>query len=222
MRMSVVCMLALIVIPRSISADSLWDPDSTGLLIGSGDLKVGDTVLVSIESESTLSYTSSRVDAEEVSLELSGGDGAGLFSFLPVGSAVGNVSLQGAESLSVRATFAVRVVGIDEAGQLNLQGSRTISIQGKQESIILSGVVDPMFVGEDRLVPFSSIADARLTYTTLLESGAGVLRAEDLSRPILAPTDVEVATTPELALSDEKRDELILVYLNRLLDLIFE
>jgi flagellar L-ring protein FlgH len=220
MRLSAAFLVTLVVIARSVSADSLWDPESPSLFAGSGKLQVGDTVLVSIESENTLSYSSSRVDTERVSIELSGGEGAGLFSFLPVGSTSGDQSLQGSEALSIQTTFAVRVVGIEEDGHLALRGGRTITIQGKQESISLSGVVDPLLVGEDRMLPFAGIADVRLTYSTLLQSGAGVLAADDLVRA--GPESPDGATAGQISLSDQKRDELILSYLNRLLDLIFE
>jgi flagellar L-ring protein FlgH len=220
MRLSAAFLMTLVVIARSVSADSLWDPEAPSLFAGSGNLQVGDTVLVSIESENTLSYSSSRVDTERVSIELSGGEGAGLFSFLPVGSTSGNQSLQGSEALSIQTTFAVRVVGIEEDGHLALRGGRTITIQGKQESISLSGVVDPLLVGEDRTLPFAGIADVRLTYSTLLQPGAGVLRADDLVRA--DPESPDGATAGQISLTDQKRDELILSYLNRLLDLIFE
>lgn len=236
MRAGAVWFCVFLIISGSVSADSLWDPESPGLLTGSGDLQVGDTVLVSIDSESTLSYNSSRVDSERVSIELSGGEGGDLFSFLPAGSSSGNQSLRGEESISVQADFAVVVTGIDDNGQLILQGGRTLAIQGQQETITLSGTVDPMLVKEDRSIPFSSIVNARLTYTTLLQPALNTVSPRDLVEQDVpqAPAQQEDApaaeeggaTVPDtpttiLSLSDEKREELLLLYLNRLLDLIF-
>ena len=232
----IVLMIVALVFP--LSGDSLWDPESPGLLSSSGGVQVGDTVLIVLDSNTTLSYASSRVDSERVSLELSGGEAEGLFSFLPGGASSGTQSLKGEEALSLRASFAVSITSIDDTGNLVLQGGRTIVIQGKEETITLSGVADPAFIGDDRSIPFSSIVDARLTYTTLLDSGVGTLRAGDIvttteeSGPTTdATTPVATETTSEAApeiepkevvsLSEEKRDELMLIYLNRLIDLIF-
>lgn len=228
MRTRAVWILTLLVIASSVSADSLWDPEAPGLLSGSGDLQVGDTVLVRIDSDSTISYDSSRIDSERVSIELSGGEGGDLFSFLPSGSSSGNQTLRGEESLTVRATFAVVVTEIDGNGQLVLQGGRTIAVQGQQESLFLTGTADPILVGEDRTIPFSGIVNARLTYTTLLQPGTGVLSARDLERREPQPAEEGEEETPAaaasstLTLTEEKREELLLLYLNRLLDLVFE
>ena len=224
-------MLILIIMAYPVMADSLWDPESPGLLSGSGDLQVGDIVLISIDLATELSYSSSRIDSERVSIELSGGEGAELFSFLPSGSSAGNQSLSGSDAVSISATFAARIVGIDENDQLVLQGGRTIAIQGKEESITITGVADPALVAEDRTLPFSSIADARLTYTTLLETGRGVIGPGDIVRSVpeaAAPDATEsgvapiAPSAPMVSLSDEKRQELMLIYVNRLIDLIFE
>jgi hypothetical protein len=235
----------------SISADSLWDPESPGLLTGAGELNTGDVILVSIDLNQDLSYSSSRIDSERVSIELSGGEGQDLFSFLPSGASQGNQSLQGRESLSLQTSFAVAIVGIDDNGQLLLRGGRTVSIQGKEESVTLTGVADPALVGQDRSLPFSSIVNARLVYDTFLSTASPLIGAGDIvdvevaaqtgGQPIAQPTTAateeaaagaaasaaasaavvaEPVTKPEL--TESKRRELLLLYLNRLIDLVFE
>jgi hypothetical protein len=106
--------------------------------------------------------------------------------------------------------------------------------------------VIPRDIDGDRNVPFSRIVDARLVYRTLLSSARDVLTAEDIRR-VLAATPAALpataattalpasagqpaattapTTTPAasstLSLTDEKKLELLLVYLNRLVDLVF-
>ena len=94
----------------SLFADSLWDPDSTGLLTEAGDLKTGDIILISINFNQDLTYSSSRIDSERVSIELSGGEGQDLFSFLPSGGSSGNQSLSGSSSLALETSFAVKAM----------------------------------------------------------------------------------------------------------------
>ncbi len=220
----------------SMFADSLWDPESPGLLTGAGDLKAGDIILISINLNQDLTYSSSRIDSERVSLELAGGEGQDLFSFLPSGGSSGNQSLSGSSSLALQTSFAVRITAVDESGQLILRGGRTIAVQGKEETVTLSGVADPSLIGQDRTLPFSSVVDARLVYDTFLSTGAPLIGTADVEdKPVAsaaagAEGDVAAgdalsvssvaATTP--VLTESKRRDLLLIYLNRLIDLVFE
>ena len=247
--------MILVVAAQSLYCESLWDPESQGLFSGSNTVQIGDTVLVSIDSETSLSYSATRIDNERVTLELSGGAAGGLFDFLPAGSASGNQSLKGTEELDITASFAVRVVSIDDAGHAIIQGGRTIILQGKLETISLSGVVDPMIIGASQAVPLSRIADARISYTTFLDPGAPTLLAEDLvdistvaaepveapvgapveapveapvGAPVEAPVEGEAATAGGATggeitqLTDERMRELLLFYINRMIDLVFQ
>ncbi len=221
----------------SMFADSLWDPDSPGLLTGAGDLKAGDTILISINLSQDLKYNSSRVDSERVSIELSGGEGQDLFSFLPSGASSGNQSLKGSSSLALQTSFAVRITAVDENGQLILRGGRTITVGGKAETVTLTGTADPSLIGQDRTLPFSSVVDARLVYDTFLATGAPVIGTADVEdKPVTvaaagagaaaavgaAEGGAETGTITKPVLTEGKRRELLLVYLNRLIDLMFE
>lgn len=229
-----------LIIAYSLSADSLWDPESPGLLSGAGDLKTGDTILISINLKQDLTYSSSRIDSERVSIELSGGEGQDLFSFLPSGGSSGNQSLSGSSSLALQTSFAVSVTDVDDNGQLILRGGRTVSVQGKEETVTLSGFADPSLIGQDRTLPFSSVVDARLVYDTFLSPGGPVIQGADIEeRPVESaapetgdageapdsPEAAAVAAAPSVTtptLTESKRRELLLIYLNRLVDLVFE
>ena len=73
-KITALLVLSCIVVLPSVS-DSLWDEGAPGLLAGSASLQTGDTILVNIDINQDLSYDSSRIDSERVSIELSGGDG---------------------------------------------------------------------------------------------------------------------------------------------------
>ena len=212
----------IVAIAQSLLSESLWDPKSQGLFSGSNAIQTGDTVLLSIDSETSLSYNATRVDNERVTLELSGGSAGNLFDFLPAGSASGNQTLKGGEGVSISASFAVRVVAVDETQQLIIQGSRSFIIQGKEETISVNGVLDPKFVREDGTVPLSRVANARVSYTTLLEPDEATLQAEDIvEESAVLPADASGAAPAATALSDERRQELLLLFINRIVDLIF-
>ena len=256
--------------------ESLWVPSFKGYLSDSTSVEVGDIILVNVDSQTTLTYLSSRVDSEQVVVELSGGDGIDLLSFLPTGSASGNQSLRGREEISLEVSLAARALDVDDAGMLFVRGGRTLEVQGKVEEIILSGWLDPEDLDDQRSIPLSGLLDGRLIYRTFLTTGDPVISPEDLRTvfpetapqlqpepdaeeitPVVEPaaadevtdtaaidevtettapvtteapgeggtTPTTTATTPQTpttVLSEDKKRELLLIYINRLLDLIFQ
>jgi hypothetical protein len=256
---------ALAIILLAISAlgagaENLTSPGFKGYLSGKGMAK-GDSVFVQIDTTSKLAFTASSTDARMFTLEFSGGVTGNLFSFIPPGRTAGDRSLKGTQELSVEGRIPATVTEVDAAGRALVRGSRTIEIEGRKESIEISGWVDPRDVDGDRTVGFAMLADAMLVYTTFLSSARDVLTAEDI-REVLeslpqtpegaaliqpagmaaattAPGSVPAATagTPAagtgpatttqpaplatVTLTDQKKLELLLVYLNRLVDLVF-
>ncbi len=242
-------------------AESLTGPDFKGYLSGKG-LAKGDSVFVEIDTTSKLAFSAAGSDSRTFTLEFTGGETGNLFSFLPQGRTGGDRSLKGGEDLSLRGRIPVVVQEVDGTGRALVRGSRAIEIEGREESIDISGWVSPRDVDGGRNVPFSRIADARLIYRTLLSSARDVLTTDDIRRVLAAapPTTAPAAATgtttgaqpavtattatatttgtaaagtatvgttatpaasTTLSLTDEKKLELLLVYLNRLVDLVF-
>jgi len=236
-------------------ADNLTLPGFKGYLSGKG-LAKGDAVFVQIDTTSKLAFSATSTDSRNFTLEFSGGATGNLFSFLPQGRTGGDRSLEGTQELSLSGRIPATVTEVDAAGRALVRGSRAIEIEGRAESIEISGWVDPRDVDGDRSVGFSMIADARLVYRTLLTSVRDVLTAQDIrevleSLPLTtegavviqpagtgaAPAPTGAAATPGTAtgtpattqpapprtvtLTDQKKLELLLVYLNRMVDLVF-
>ena len=226
--------------------ESLTSPDFKGYLSGKGFAK-GDAVIVEIDASSKLAFSASSTDSRTFTLEFSGGEVGNLFSFLPQGRTGGNQSVSGKQELSLRGRVAALVTEIDASGRGLVRGARSLEIEGRKESIEVSGWVDPRDVDQQRKVSFTLLGDARLVYRTLLSSSKDVLSAADIQDVLVAlaqpaagtsatvqPATIEPATaqpatavaastqpTTALSLTEAKKRELLLIYLNRLVDLVF-
>ena len=226
--------LALLLLSVSYGmSQSLWDSSFDGYISGSDAIGVGSTIIVYLDNKTSLSFAASRVDSKRISIELTGGEGD-LFAFLPTGTSSTNESLTGESEVTISATIATRVVGIDASGSLLLQGQSSLRSDSRTETIEITGVVDPALVLEGNRISSSSMADLSIVFTTLLELDTPVLTADDLVREVspIAVDIAETATDPAiesapsadadetLAISGERREELLLVYINRLVDLI--
>jgi hypothetical protein len=262
----VLAILFLAAIALAVPAENLTSPGFKGYLSGKSLVK-GDSILVQIDTTSKLAFTASSTDSRTFTLEFAGGVTGNLFSFIPQGRTGGDRSLKGTQELSLIGRIPATVTEVDAAGRVLVRGSRAIEIEGREESIVISGWVDPRDVEGDRTVTFSKVADARLVYRTLLSSARDVLTAEDIKEVLAAlPQTAEgamviqpagtgttaaptAATTTGTAvqpgaaatavttttgttqpaavppasftLTDKKKLELLLIYLNRLVDLVF-
>lgn len=241
-----VILVLAVVFPAS--GESLWSPDFKGYLSGSKGLAVGDSLVVQIDASSSLSFSSSSNDSKNLTLEFSGGESGNIFSFLPQVRTGGTQTTAGKDSLSLKTQIPVVVTAVNPDGTAQVQGSRAVVIQGKNESITVTGAISPGLLDQKGAVNFSELANARLTYTTFLASSKDVLSPADLQRlltpaapapaggaaPAAAPAAGAAAAPAAgaagapaqqapsgLAIPDARKKELLLLYLNRLIDIVF-
>jgi len=235
--------------------ESLWSPGFKGYLSGSKGLAVGDSLVVQIDASSSLSFSSSSNDSKNLTLEFSGGDSGNIFSFLPQVRTGGTQTTTGKDSLSLKTQIPVVVTAVNPDGTAQVQGSRSVVIQGKNESITVGGAISPSLLDQKGSINFSKLANARLTYTTFLASTKDVLSPADLQRLLTpapaAPTGAAPAAgaaavpagaatpatpaaptagaaapaaaqpAPGLSIPEARKKELLLLYLNRLIDIVF-
>ena len=251
----------LLAVVLSAGGESLWSPDFKGYLSGSRGLAVGDALVVQIDASSSLSFSSSSNDSKNLTLEFSGGDSGNIFSFLPQVRTGGTQTTTGKDSLSLKTQIPVVVTAVNPDGTAQVQGSRSVAIQGKNESITVTGSVSPGLLDQKGTINFSKLANARLTYTTFLAAARDVLSPADLQRlltpvPAAVPAAAAAAGTapgaaaaagtpapagtpaaaaaapaagapaaapaqPGLTIPDARKKELLLLYLNRLIDIVF-
>ncbi len=230
-------------------AESLWSPGFKGYLSGGRGPAVGDVLVVQIDASSSLSFTSSSNDAKSLTLEFSGGDSGNLFSFLPQVRTSGQRSTTGRDSLSLTTQIPAVVTAVNPDGTAQVQGSRTVSVEGKDESVTVSGVVSPGLIDQKGTIAFSRLANSRLVYRTFLTSAQDALSPADVRQILAAPAAPTAgapagagtapgatapaagaqpagaqpapAATPGLTITDARKRQLLLQYLNRLIDVIF-
>jgi flagellar L-ring protein precursor FlgH len=238
----------------SAGAESLWSPDFKGYLSGGASLAAGDVLVVDIDASSSLSFSASNTDSKNLTLEFSGGESGNLFSFLPQVRTGGAQSAKGKEELSLRTQVPVVVAQVGADGRAQVQGSRSISVEGKEESITVSGLVDPRLVDSKRRIALSQLAGARLVYRTFLRPSRETLTQRDLQEifaaqpaPAAAGSASATGTTAAagtattaagttaaaapaaaaqpaartLTITETRKRELLLLYLNSLIDVLF-
>lgn len=237
-------LLVIFPVGLGLSAESLWSPGFDGYLVARNGLRAGDIVFVEIDTGTSLTFEASSSDSKSLTFEFSGGEFGNLFSFLPATRTGGTLSTKGTHKYGLATEVAARVAQVDQGGKALLRGTRNFLLENKQEALAISGWVDPLALGPDRRISFSRLADSQLRFQTFLQPAAPTLTRADIEEvlqrlqqvpapaapqptvpgaPAAAP--VTPATPPverrTYTLSDEKKIELFLGYINRMVDLLF-
>lgn len=238
------CLILCLVSAGGVFADSLWTPGFEGYLSTKTAVREGDIVIVQIDTSSSLSFDASASDAKNITFEFSGGEFGNLFSFLPATRTGGNQSVRGKQEYALQTEIAARITEIDGTGKARVEGTRSFSLENKEELVSISGWIDPGILGSERVVSFSQLADARLQFRTLLDPAGATLTAADIEEVIEVVQAQPAAVAGELGsvqppagapavqppveerrsyrLTQEKKIELFLSYINRMVDLLFQ
>jgi len=210
--------LAIWVISLSLAeAQTLWDDNFPGYIAGKSVYRAGDIITVVIDSGFALDFSSASKDAKSVTFEFKGGEYGNLLNFLPKTKTATDRSLNGKEKYNIKTEIATRVTELDPTGKLVLTGTKVVSLAGKQETFALTGRVDPKAVDGSGRVSISKVENIRLTYTSFLDPHLATITAQD----ILSGEEGQTPPNRVYQLSEQKKRELLLLYLNRLIDILF-
>ena len=134
--------------------------------------KLGD-ILTILVMESTSASNSTLVDTEkEAKLNWSGPGGLKLPGFSISADATNEYKGEGTTSRSqtIQARVSVQVVDVRPNGDLVIEGSRVIDINGESEVIYISGSINPFVIPASNIIESFRVANLQISY-----KGKGVL-----------------------------------------------
>ncbi len=131
--------------------------------------KVGDAVTVIVMEQTSATKDASTNTSRQSTIGANGSATYGAASSPSGGLSVGTDNeFKGAgstsETGSVQTTISARVVKVDQYGNLEIQGSRLISINGQDQLLKLSGIIRPSDIQPDNSILSSQIADAKIVF----------------------------------------------------------
>lgn len=178
-------LLLLALLPRLAPAQSLYaDPKARA---------VGDPITVVLAERTSAKSHSQYADASQSALSgsgnLSGGTVNGRFGMDANVSSNAAARSEAAQGDLLSGTLTVVVVGVDEQGNLQVEGERKLSVNGADHYMRVRGTVRPYDIRYDNSVLSYQIANADVEYRqggmvnkflspgTLVKAGAVVLLA---------------------------------------------
>ena len=132
--------------------------------------RVGDILTVLIVENTSASNRSNVSTKKENKIDIGSQAGTGPLRFIPGLGLVSNASTDYSGEGStlrqqqIRARVSATVVGVKPNGDLMVEGSRTIEINGEREVIYVSGAVNPLIIPADNTVESYRVADLQISY----------------------------------------------------------
>jgi flagellar L-ring protein precursor FlgH len=131
--------------------------------------KVGDAVTVIVVEQNSATKDASTSTSRQSTISGSGSGSYGSKSLPSAGLQFGTDNeFKGSGSTSeagtVQAVISARVVKVDEYGNLEIVGSRLISVNGQDQVIKISGTIRPSDIQPDNTISSSYIADAKIIF----------------------------------------------------------
>jgi flagellar L-ring protein FlgH len=131
--------------------------------------RVGDAVTVLVTEQNSASKDASTNTSKQSTIGANGSASYGTANLPSGGLQLGTDNeFKGAgstsETGSVQATVSAQVVKVDQYGNLEIQGSRLISVNGQDQIIRLSGIIRPSDIQPDNTIYSSQISDAKIIF----------------------------------------------------------
>lgn len=161
--------LAALLLSTAVAADSLYTPQSPFARLFSDyrAAQVGDVLQVLIMETATANQTANEQTANKSDAAM--GPGAGWLNFLPAVGYAGNITSAASGTTTHSGSFSSRltvtVVAVLPNGNLQVEGSRQVTVHKDNQNIKLTGEVRPQDVGPDNTVPSYRVANAQISYT---------------------------------------------------------
>jgi len=145
MKKLILSLILIFIFIGFISAESLWDEDG-GIYSTTKKWKVGDSLKIIFNEKSLVDYRMAVSDMAKVNSQGEGGKGMYL-NFLPSLGGSDNFSTSQKSSTKneskMNTSITVKVDSILPTGNLSIKGNHLIQVNNQQESINISGEVNP-------------------------------------------------------------------------------
>lgn len=148
-------------------ADSLWKDGNRSLYADRKAIKEGDVLTVLIYESTTASSRADTKTSKSDSASTKPGVGP-LLNLLPEWSVSGKTGSQASGTTTRSGTLVGKIsVVVKEVlpnGNLKVEGTRSVGVNGEKEKIVLTGIVRPEDVSAENTIASTAIAEAEIHY----------------------------------------------------------
>ncbi len=206
---------------------TLWKEENN-IYSKKGIYKVGDTLKIVFDENTLIQYRASTSDNGKITANSSKANG-NLINFLP--ALGGNDSYQISKKSSTKSSrvfknkLTVQITKILKNGNLQISGQHNILINNERESLTISGIVNPSDIKNKKYIYSTDIINPTISYKNYLIQN-NIISKKDYVQTYT--TNISVVSgvtqrniTVNYEISKNKKNQLILQYLNKILSILF-
>lgn len=169
MKYHVTSIIVVIFLSGTLFAQDMRNNISRSLFADEKATRIGDVITILVVEASSASNNAKTSTSRESDISLTGSGKVGTKPLPDAGLNIGTGNKFNGEGSttsqgSVRAKITARIDSVLTNGNLLINGSRTISVNGENQVIKISGIVRPSDVQFDNSVYSYNIADATIVF----------------------------------------------------------
>jgi hypothetical protein len=199
-------------------AESLWDDSGKNIYSNKVSYKNGDSVKIIIDEQQKIKYKSSTDSRKADSVSINGGEYSALFNFLPNGTSTETKNGNDEDEFHLNGTIVASITSVND-NTVTLVGRKTLSLNNKTSLMEMSGTANMSSIKSGTIVS-SDIQNLSLRVSTLLFNENDIINGDDIVERLRNPDATDDDST-ETVISDEKRKEMFLRYVNKLLNVVY-
>ncbi len=231
---SIKIIILLLLIPCLCSSKTLWKEENN-IYSTRQKYKIGHTLKVIFNEKTLVNYQVTLSEDSKKTSTLQSPQGQ-MINFLPGLSGGDNFKNEQKSSTKNKGELSknitAQVTGILDNGNLQISGKHTIQINDTYEQVSIQGIVNPDVIKDKKSVYSTDILEPTITYKSYIIK-ADVLKPEDYIQTFSTNVMVKASEgqtnvvqyqtniTSQYNISEQKKNELILKYLNRILSVLF-
>ncbi len=220
------CVIFLFLL-TGLSSETLWNDKMSDIYSVKVNFKINDSVKIKINEKSVLNYKSTSKTLKSVSIDMKSEDVVGVFELIPEGSIDENKSGQDKDEFNYSGELQAKITGISD-NFITVSGVKNVSINNKNSKVELSGDVGYKDM-RGNVVLSSDIMNLSFKITTAIDSTVIPVSTEDFILETKLETTVNengetvenTVTTGKYKISDDKKRDFLLNYLNKILNVVF-
>lgn len=190
-------------------SESLWNDNAGDIYTKKVYYRAGDSIKIILNESSVLEYRSNSKANKSYKAEISGGKITGIIDFLPQGSIEENKNSQDNDRLKLNAVIQARVTAIGN-NYVTIRGIKDLTVNNKLSRIEIAGDAYLSDI-KGNSIESNKLIDSKLRVTTLIDNNINVILDRDLSSDAFQ----------NIAITNEKKKELLLQIINKILNVIF-
>lgn len=180
--------------------------------------KVGDSIKILVEENSNIQYKSSTQSMKTYSVDIQEGEMSAVFNFIPEGKTEESKNIQDKDEVEIKTSINATITDVKDK-LITINASKRLTLNNKTSIIQINGDVN-YFDIKNNMVYSHDLINQTVRISTLLENVNQIISAADLEKVITNP-DATTDIKEETRLKENKKQELLIEYFNKILSLIF-